>query len=109
MEKVLHLLSELSCFYLLSISQLNLSVLSEAEQEVAPGSEVIDSVSEKKVGTITTQLGSRGLGVLRLDEAFKGSNTLTIQGQKDIKVEAIRPHWWPAEWLQEPQHQSAAV
>ncbi|KAI5328637.1 hypothetical protein L3X38_028034 [Prunus dulcis] len=81
----------------------------EAEQKVAPGSEVIDSVSEKKVGTITTQLGCRGLGVLRLDEAFKGSNTLKIQGQKDMKVEALRPHWWPAEWLQEPQHQSAAV
>ncbi|BBH03210.1 Glycine cleavage T-protein family [Prunus dulcis] len=81
----------------------------EAEQKVAPGSEVIDSVSEKKVGTITTQLGCRGLGVLRLDEAFKGSNTLKIQGQKDMKVESLRPHWWPAEWLQEPQHQSAAV
>ncbi|TQD84634.1 hypothetical protein C1H46_029801 [Malus baccata] len=81
----------------------------EAEQKVAPGSEVIDSATGKKVGTVTTQLGCRGLGVLRLDEAFKGSSTLTIQGQKDTKVEAIKPDWWPAEWLQQHQHQSAVA
>ena len=67
---------------------------------------MIDSVSDKKVGTVTTQLGCRGLGVLRLDEAFKGSSTLIIRGQDDVKVEAIKPSWWPSEWLQE--HQRAA-
>lgn len=82
---------------------------SEAEQKVAPGSEVIDSVSDKKIGTVTTQLGCRGLGVLRLDEAFKGSSTLTIRSQDDVKVEPIRPDWWPPEWLQEHQRRSAAA
>lgn len=81
----------------------------EAKQNVAPGSEVIVSATGKKVGTVTTQLGCRGLGVLRLDEAFKRSGSLTIQGQKDTKVEAIKPDWWPAEWLQEHQHQSAVA
>lgn len=82
---------------------------SDAEQKVAPGSEVIDRDSDKKVGTVTTQLGCRGLGVLRLDKTFKGSSTLTIRGQDDLKVEAVRPNWWPPEWLQEHQHQSAAA
>ncbi|KAL6182034.1 hypothetical protein ACLB2K_043457 [Fragaria x ananassa] len=81
----------------------------DAEQKVAPGSEVIDRDSDKKVGTVTTQLGCRGLGVLRLDKTFKGSSTLTIRGQDDLKVEAVRPNWWPPEWLQEHQHQSAAA
>ncbi|PRQ38959.1 putative glycine cleavage T-protein barrel [Rosa chinensis] len=81
----------------------------EAEQKVAPGSEVIDSVSDKKIGTVTTQLGCRGLGVLRLDEAFKGSSTLTIRSQDDVKVEPIRPNWWPPEWLQGHQRRSAAA
>lgn len=81
----------------------------EAEHNVAPGSEVIDGASGKKVGTVTTQLGSRGLGVLRLDVAFKGLGTLTTRGENDVKVDAIRPDWWPPEWVQEHQQQSAAA
>jgi folate-binding protein YgfZ len=81
----------------------------EVEQKVAPGSEVIDTASHKKAGTVTTALGCRGLGLLRLDEAFKRSGALTIQGQENVKVEAIRPDWWPAEWLQEHQQHSAAA
>lgn len=76
-------------------------VLAEVEQEVSPGSEVVDSSFGKKVGTVTTQLGCRGLGVLRLDEAFKRSSALTVQGLENVKVEATRPDWWPAEWFQE--------
>ncbi|KAK9198487.1 hypothetical protein WN944_013672 [Citrus x changshan-huyou] len=81
----------------------------ELEQKVAPGSEVIDAESGKKAGKVTTALGCRGLGVLRLEEVLKESGALTIQGQEDVRVEAIRPNWWPAEWLQENQQRSVAA
>ncbi|XVF10761.1 hypothetical protein REPUB_Repub07fG0210700 [Reevesia pubescens] len=73
-----------------------------------PGSQVINTVSCKKAGSVTTALGSRGMGVLRLDEAFKGSGSLTIEGQEDIKVEAVRPDWWPTEWFQDQEHTAVA-
>lgn len=81
----------------------------EAEKKVAPGSEVMDNTSGKKVGTVTTALGCHGLGLLRLEEAFKGSGALSIQGQEKVKVEAIRPDWWPAVWVQEHQQHSAVA
>ncbi|GER38726.1 glycine cleavage T-protein family [Striga asiatica] len=71
----------------------------EIEQKVSPGSEVIDTASQKKAGMVTTALGSRGLGLLRLDEAFKGLGSLIVKGQEDIKVETMRPKWWPPEWV----------
>lgn len=82
-------------------------VYPEMEQKVAPGSEVINALSVKKAGTVTTALGCRGLGLVRLGEALKGSSKLTIQGQEHVKVEAIRPEWWPTEWFQEYQQDSA--
>eukprot|EP00257_Ricinus_communis_P013424 XP_015570853.1 putative transferase At4g12130, mitochondrial [Ricinus communis] len=75
----------------------------EVEEKVAPGSEVIDTTSSKKVGFVTAALGCRGLGVLRLEEAWKWLGSLIIEGQDDLKVETIRPKWWPAEWF--PEHQ----
>ncbi|KVH92707.1 Glycine cleavage T-protein, C-terminal barrel [Cynara cardunculus var. scolymus] len=79
-----------------------------AEPKVAPSSEVIASKSGKKVGIVTTVLGSRGLGLLRLNEAFKGPGNLVIKGQEDVKVEPIRPEWWPTEWfLEHEPHQAA--
>ncbi|PON92909.1 YgfZ/GcvT conserved site [Trema orientale] len=81
----------------------------ELEQKVSPGSEVVDSEFGKKVGAVTTVIGCRGLGVLRLEEAFKRSGALTIQGQHDVKVEATRPDWWPAEWFLEYQQDSAVA
>ncbi|XP_022737048.1 putative transferase At4g12130, mitochondrial [Durio zibethinus] len=80
----------------------------EVEGRVAPGSEVINPASNKKAGSVTTALGFCGTGVLRLDEAFKGSNSLIIQGQEDIKVETIRPDWWPSEWFQDQKHTAMA-
>lgn len=80
---------------------------SEMEQKVAPGSEVVDTKSGKKVGTVTTALGCRGLGVLRLDHVFTDSAALAVQGQEDVKVEAIKPEWWPSEWTQD--HQTSAT
>ncbi|KAH9615027.1 hypothetical protein KSS87_022093 [Heliosperma pusillum] len=73
----------------------------EVEQKVAPGSTVVDPSSGKKIGTVTTALGSRGLGLLRLEEAIKKSGGLAIQGYEDVKVESIIPKWWPAECLVE--------
>ncbi|KAL5168142.1 putative transferase, mitochondrial [Glycine soja] len=79
----------------------------ELVNKVIPGSEVMNTASGKKAGTVTTALGCRGLGLLRVEEALKGSSALSIQGQEDVKVVASRPDWWPSEWLQD-QGQHAA-
>ncbi|WZZ73308.1 LOW QUALITY PROTEIN: hypothetical protein YC2023_084678 [Brassica napus] len=47
-------------------------------------------------------MGSRGMGVMRVEEALKASTELTVNGRR-VKVEAIRPTWWPAEWFQQDQ------
>ena len=96
-------------FINLLYSKHSLLVRPEMEQKVAPGSEVINAVSGKKAGTVTTALECRGLGLLRLNEALKGPSKLTIQGQEDVKVEAIRPEWWPTEWFQEYQQDTASA
>ncbi|GAB2274105.1 hypothetical protein Dimus_008876 [Dionaea muscipula] len=79
------------------------------ERVVAPGSVVVDAVSGKKVGTVTTALGSRGLALLRLEEVFKESGSLAVQGNEDLKVEVMRPDWWPTEWFLEHQEHSAVA
>ncbi|CAO2820053.1 unnamed protein product [Amaranthus hypochondriacus] len=71
----------------------------EVAQKVAPGSVVADTSSGKKIGTVNVALGSRGLGLMRLEEALKKSNALAIQGSEDVKVVANRPKWWPDEWF----------
>ncbi|KZV45316.1 hypothetical protein F511_04054 [Dorcoceras hygrometricum] len=81
----------------------------EVQQKVAPGSEVIDASSQKKAGNVTTALGSRGLGLLHMDYAFKGTGNLTIKDQEDVKIETIKPEWWPADWFLSHQEQSAAA
>lgn len=80
----------------------------EVEEKVVPQSEIIDVASGKKVGTVTTALGSRGLGLLRLENAFKRPGSLTIEGEQDVKVKAVRPEWWPADWFLDYQHSAAA-
>lgn len=69
------------------------------EQKVDPGSNILTNATHKKVGTMTIALGCRGLDLLRLKEAFRRLVVLTIQGHEDVKVEAIRPDWWPTEWF----------
>uniref|UniRef100_A0ACD5XWI1 Uncharacterized protein n=1 Tax=Avena sativa TaxID=4498 RepID=A0ACD5XWI1_AVESA len=81
----------------------------ELEQAVAPGSDVVDVVSGKKVGTVSTALGSRGMGLLRLEEALKQNSSLAISENRDLRVKAIKPDWWPAEWTQVLEQQSAAA
>ncbi|TYK19475.1 putative transferase [Cucumis melo var. makuwa] len=73
----------------------------DVEQKVSAGLEVINSASNKKAGNVIAALGCRGLGLLRLEEAFRGSQSLAIQGLEGVTVEAVKPDWWPAEWLQE--------
>jgi transferase CAF17, mitochondrial len=84
-------------------------LLSELEQAVAPGSEVVGEASQKKIGTVNTALGSRGMGLLRLEEALKRNSSLRINGKNDVRVKAIKPDWWPAEWTQLVEQQSAAA
>jgi hypothetical protein len=81
----------------------------EVEQAVAPGSDVVDEVSGKKVGTVSTALGSRGMGLLRLDEALKQNSSLAISENRDVRVRAIKPDWWPVEWTQGVEQQSATA
>uniref|UniRef100_A0A452XCE8 CAF17 C-terminal domain-containing protein n=1 Tax=Aegilops tauschii subsp. strangulata TaxID=200361 RepID=A0A452XCE8_AEGTS len=81
----------------------------ELEQAVAPGSDVVDDASGKKVGTVSTALGSRGMGLLRLDAALKENATLAISDKRDVRVKAIKPDWWPAEWTQVLEQQSAVA
>ncbi|CAA6656231.1 unnamed protein product [Spirodela intermedia] len=71
----------------------------EVEKEIASGSDIMDAASDKKAGTVGIVFGSRGMGLLRLEEAFK-SPSLTIKGQEGVEVKVIRPGWWPPEWRQ---------
>ncbi|KAG2330547.1 hypothetical protein Bca4012_019868 [Brassica carinata] len=75
----------------------------EVNQKIAAGAEVVESGSGKKLGTVSTALVSRGMGVMRVEEAFKASAELSVSGSEEVKVEAIRPRWWPAEWFQQNQ------
>ncbi|XP_037423409.1 putative transferase At4g12130, mitochondrial [Triticum dicoccoides] len=81
----------------------------EIKQAVAPGSDVVDEASGKKVGTVSTALGSRGMGLLRLDSALKQNATLAISDNQDVRVKAIKPDWWPAEWTEVLGQQSAVA
>ncbi|KAG7552868.1 YgfZ/GcvT conserved site [Arabidopsis thaliana x Arabidopsis arenosa] len=81
----------------------------ELNQKIAAGAEVVESGTGKKMGTVSTALGSRGMGVMRVEEAFKPSAELTVKDSEDVKVEAIRPTWWPAEWFQQNQSGVAAA
>lgn len=57
------------------------------------------NAASNKVGIVTAALGCRGMGLLRLAEVFKDSSGLSIIGQENVKVKAIQPEWWPAEWV----------
>ncbi|VFQ88730.1 unnamed protein product [Cuscuta campestris] len=75
----------------------------EVEMRVAAGSCVIDAQSGKKAGTVTTALGSRGFGLLRLEYVLTGSGNLAIQDHEDVQVHAVVPKWWPSEWVADHQ------
>lgn len=81
----------------------------EVHQAVAPKSEIIEVNSGKKVGTVTTALGSRGLALLRLEAAFKNTSQLNVKGLENVNVKVIRPKWWPSEWGQEEEQATAVA
>jgi len=70
---------------------------------------VVDCASNKKVGGVSTALGSRGMGLLKLEDVFKESANLSIKEKGDVKVKVIRPDWWPAEWIQLHEQERAAA
>ncbi|XP_024394841.1 putative transferase At4g12130, mitochondrial [Physcomitrium patens] len=70
----------------------------EAQAAVAVGAEVLDKRIGKKVGKVSTVLGPRALGMIRLESAREGNNQLCIENQHDILVKAVRPKWWPQAW-----------
>lgn len=74
---------------------------------MTPGADVVDTKTGKKVGKVTTVLGPRGLGLLRLESVSKG-NELRIENQDDIHVKTFRPKWWPSEWGRENEGQAAS-
>ncbi|KAG0613504.1 hypothetical protein M758_6G108400 [Ceratodon purpureus] len=80
----------------------------EAQQAVTPGADVADKKTGKKVGKVTTVLGPRGLGLIRLESVSKGSE-LRVENQDDIHVKAVRPKWWPSEWGHEDEGQAAST
>ncbi|XP_024399197.1 putative transferase At4g12130, mitochondrial isoform X1 [Physcomitrium patens] len=79
----------------------------EAQDAVTPGADVVDKKAGKKVGKVTTVLGPRGLGLIRLASASDGSE-LCIENQEDIHVKAVRPKWWFSEWGHEDEGQAAS-
>ncbi|KAJ3672526.1 hypothetical protein LUZ60_007247 [Juncus effusus] len=71
---------------------------SEIEQGVSPNSDIINEESGKKVGNVNTVLGCYGMGLLKIEEAFKSSSNLIIKDQNDVRIRVFRPDWWPEEW-----------
>ncbi|CAM6093365.1 unnamed protein product [Calypogeia fissa] len=81
----------------------------EAQQEVVPGVAVVDTTSKKKVGTVTTVLGPRGLALLRLDPAQKEWAQLKLDmPEKDVYLKVTCPRWWPGAWGREDRQDSVA-
>ncbi|KAJ3691154.1 hypothetical protein LUZ61_020318 [Rhynchospora tenuis] len=83
----------------------------EVEEATSPGSEIMDDESGKKIGTVNKVLGSKGIGLLKIEEAFKPATRLILKNIEDLKIEVIRPDWWPAEWIQvhDQQHVAAST
>ena len=75
----------------------------EAQEAVTPGAVVLDKKTGKQVGKVTTVLGPRGLGLVRLESAREGNDQLHIDNEDDIFVKAVRPKWWPREWAREEE------
>lgn len=76
---------------------------------MTPGVAVLDSSTKKKVGTVTTVLGPRGLAILRLDPAQRESSQLKLDiPQKNVYIKVTRPHWWPGAWGREDRQETVA-
>ncbi|XP_024538585.1 putative transferase At4g12130, mitochondrial [Selaginella moellendorffii] len=68
----------------------------EIGEAVSHGAEIVDAESSKKMGTVTTALGSRGFALVRLEAVSK---PLSIGGgMASIQVKVLRPKWWLHQW-----------
>ncbi|EFJ15747.1 hypothetical protein SELMODRAFT_118206 [Selaginella moellendorffii] len=68
----------------------------EISEAVSHGAEIVDAESSKKMGTVTTALGSRGFALVRLEAVSK---RLSIGGgMASIQVKVLRPKWWLHQW-----------
>eukprot|EP00250_Pteridium_aquilinum_P005094 c1523_g1_i1 orf=186-1427(+) len=78
----------------------------DVEQVVMPGAEIFDSTTQKKVGDVTTVVGSRGLGLIRLEAALKDASQLAVKDTSGVRVRIYKPKWWPADWCPDDMRQS---
>lgn len=67
---------------------------------------MVDKKSGKKVGKVTTVLGPRGMGLMRLDSV--NGDELHIDDNQDVRVKAERPKWWPSSFGREDEPLAAA-
>lgn len=81
----------------------------EVEEGTSPSSEIVDDESGRKVGEAIKVLGSRGIGILKIEEAFKPAAQLSLKDRGDVKIKVVRPDWWPAEWILVHDQQSGAA
>ena len=76
--------------------------ITELQQvDVTQGAEIIDKEGQKKVGDVTTVLGSNGLGVIRLEAAQKDAAQLVVKDVSNVHVKLHIPKWWPENWCPE--------
>lgn len=68
----------------------------DVEQMVVPGAEILDAATQKKVGDVMTVLGSKGLGLIRLEATCKDATQLTVKDTSRVHVKVNKPKWWPA-------------
>ncbi|XP_024545475.1 putative transferase At4g12130, mitochondrial [Selaginella moellendorffii] len=74
-------------------------LIAEMREGVARGTEIVDGETGKKVGSVITALGSRGLAMVRLEAAAKDRLKLqSVDGGCGASVKPIRPKWWPSQW-----------
>ncbi|KAH7421088.1 hypothetical protein KP509_13G040000 [Ceratopteris richardii] len=74
--------------------------LKDVDQGSVPGAgaEILDIRNGKKVGDVTTVVGSRGLGMIRLEAAHMDMSQLAVKDVTGFHVKLFKPTWWPANW-----------
>jgi transferase CAF17, mitochondrial len=96
-------------FFLISQKFLIFVCYLEVEDVTSASTEIVNDESGKKIGTVNKVVGSRGIGLLKIEEAFKPAVQLSLKDREDVKVKVVRPNWWPAEWVQVLDQASAAM
>ncbi|GBG88200.1 hypothetical protein CBR_g46688 [Chara braunii] len=70
---------------------------------------VLDVVTGKQVGRVVALEGKTGIGILRLQAAFREDAQLKLEPSELTQVRVIpsRPSWWPEHWGNEEKETSA--